>query len=468
MSKGDRRPTRRAVGDLVRSSSARRRRSLPAAIRVVVGLVILVLLGTFLLMLPGMSSERPLTLMEALFTSTSAVTVTGLTVVTTSTALSRWGQLVVLLLVQAGGVGAMFGLALALRLTRRRVSLADRLALSESLGLSRPGAILELARRVLYGILAIEGLGAVLLYVHWRLAGIVPAENALFYAIFHAVTAFCNAGFDLFAGLSRYPRGVPGDTVSLLIMGTLIFVGGLGIPVLADLLQLKRGRRLALHTRLTLWAVTGLVLVGWIGLFIPETRPEGVLHGDPLEQQLVHTWFQSVSTRTAGFPGFEDFDDLVPESQLLVSALMFIGTAPASMGGGITTGTFVVLLFALWGYARGQPHVQIAGRTIAAGTVRRAAAVLTISSFVVIFASWLILLTHDLPMNIVLFEVISAFATVGLSLGTTGELNTFGRLVIILMMFWGRLGAVTLVVAIAQRTAQPQGLVQYPEEQVYI
>ena len=468
MSKGERLPTRRAVVELVQSSPSERRRSLPAAMRLVLGLLALVLLGTLLLMLPVMSSGRPLSFMEALFTSTSAVTVTGLTVVTTSTDLSRWGHLVVLLLVQAGGVGAMVGLALALRLVRRRVPLADRLALSESLGLEKPGAIMKLVRRVLYGILLIEGLGAVLLYVHWRLSGIVPADDVFLYAIFHAVTAFCNAGFDLFAGLARYPRGVPGDTFTLLIMGTLIFAGGLGIPVFADLLGRTRGRRLALHTRLTLWAVTALVVVGWFGLFVPETRPGGVLHGDPLQQQLVHTWFQSVSTRTAGFPGFEDFDNLVPESQLLVTALMFVGTAPASMGGGITTGTFVVLLLALWGYARGQPHVQIAGRTIARGTVRRAAAVLTTSIIVVVFATWLILLSHDLPMNTVLFEVVSAFATVGLSLGATGDLNTFGRLVIIVMMFWGRLGAVTLVVALAQRTARPQGLVQYPEEQVYI
>lgn len=468
MSRGERLPTRRAVVELVQSSPTERRRSLPAALRLVLGLLVLVLLGTIFLMLPVMSNGRPLTLMEALFTSTSAVTVTGLTVVTTSTDLSRWGHIVVLLLVQAGGVGAMFGLALALRLARRRVSLADRLALSESLGLEKPGAILKLVRRVLYGILVIEGLGAILLYAHWRAAGIVPAEDVFFYAIFHAVTAFCNAGFDLFAGLARFPRGVPGDTLTLLIMGTLIFAGGLGIPIFADLLGRERGRRLALHTRLTLWAVTALVVVGWVGLFIPETRPGGVLHGDPVEQQLVHTWFQSVSTRTAGFPGFEDFDNLVPESQLLVTALMFVGTAPASMGGGITTGTFVVLLLALWGYARGQPHVQIAGRTIAAGTVRRAAAVLTTSIIVVVIASWLLLVTHDLPMSKALFEVVSAFATVGLSLGTTGELNTFGRLVIIVMMFWGRLGAVTLVVAFAQRTSQPRGLVQYPEEQVYI
>lgn len=457
-----------AIRSLIRTSDALAHQPLPAALRLVLGLLALVIVGTLLLQLPGMTSGPRLSFMEALFTSTSAVTVTGLSVITASSDLTRLGQLILLMLVQVGGVGYLFALALALQLVRRRIGLMDRLALSGSLGLDKPQEILKLARRVLMGILVIEGTGAALLYLHWRFNEVVPAADAAFYAIFHAVTAFCNAGFDLFAGLSRYPRGVPGDHLSLLIMGLLILLGGLGIPVLADLGYIRGGRRLSLHTRLTLWAVVALVLLGWIGLFIPETRPGGVLAGDPLDQQLMHTWFQSVSTRTAGFPGFADFDGLVPESQLLVIALMFIGSAPASMGGGITTGTFVVLLLALWSYASGHRHVQVAGRTIAAGTVRRAAVILTISIGTVVFASWLILMTHNLSMNTVLFEVVSAFATVGLSLGITNDLSTFGRLVIIVMMFWGRLGAVTLVVALVQGTSQSERLVQYPEEAVLI
>jgi trk system potassium uptake protein len=420
------------------------------------------------LQLPGVTPGPRLTVMEALFTATSAVTVTGLTVVTTSVDLTRFGHFIVLLLVQVGGVGYLFALALALQLVRGRIGLMDRLALSGSLGLDKPKDIVKLSRRVLAGILVLEGAGAIFLYLHWRFSGVVPEEDALFYAVFHAVTAFCNAGFDLFAGLARYPAGIPGDHFTLLIMGLLIVLGGLGIPVLADLSRLHRTRRISLHTRLTLWAVVALVLLGWIGLFLPESRTGGVIFGDPFDEQLMHTWFQSVSTRTAGFPGFEDFDRLVPESQLLVMALMFIGSAPASMGGGITTGTFVVLMLATWTYARGHPQVQVAGRTIAAGTVRRAAVILTISIGSVVFAAWLILLTHELTMSTVLFEVISAYATVGLSLGITTDLNTFGRLVIIIMMFWGRLGAVTLVVAIAQGTSQPERLVQYPEEPVLI
>lgn len=459
---------RQAVRSLIQDQERVVQRPRPVALRLVLGLLILVFVGAFLLQLPGITHGPRLSFMEALFTATSAVTVTGLTVITASTDLTRSGQIVLLFLVQVGGVGYLFALALALQLVRRRLGLMDRLALSGSLGLDKPKDILGLSRRVLVGILVLEGLGAVFLYLHWRMSGIVPQEDAAFYAVFHAVTAFCNAGFDLFAGLARYPRGIPGDHFSLLIMGLLILLGGLGIPVLADLVTRGVTRRWSLHTRLTMWAVVALVLVGWIGLFIPETRPGGVLSGDPLDQQLMHTWFQSVSTRTAGFPGFEDFNNLVPESQLLVMALMFIGSAPASMGGGITTGTFVVLTLALWSYARGHPQVQVAGRTIAAGTVRRAAVILTISTATVVFASWLILMTHQMNTSMVLFEVISAFATVGLSLGATGELNTFGRLVIIVMMFWGRLGAVTLVVAIVQTTSQPERLVEYPEEAVLI
>ena len=452
----------------VPAGRALRRHPLPVPVRLVLGLAALIAAGTLLLSLPAVTVGPPLSPMEALFTATSAVTVTGLSVITVSTDFTFLGQLLLLFLIQLGGVGYMFGLVLALRLVGRRISLTDRLALSTSLGLSKPQAILQIFRRTLYGILLIEGIGALFLYLHWRLSGIVPAENALFYAVFHAVSAFCNAGFDLFAGLDRYPRGIPGDDLSLLVMGLLIFVGGLGIPVLSDLLASPRHGRLSLHTRLTLGVVVALILVGWLGLFIPETRPGGVLYGDPLDQQLVHTWFQSISTRTAGFPGLEDFDRLVPESQLLVMGLMFIGSAPASMGGGITTGTFVVLVLAVWGYSRGLPRVQVARRTIAAGTVRRAAAVLTVSVGLVGLVSWLILMTHDLSMNTVLFEVVSAFATCGLSLGITGELNTFGRLLIILMMFWGRLGAITIVVAIAQQTARPEPAVLYPEEPVLI
>ncbi len=198
-----------------------RKRPLPVPLRLVLGLALLITVGTLLLLLPGITT-RPITFSDALFTTTSAASVTGLTVLTTSTDFTFLGQIVLLGLIQLGGVGYMVLVAVALQLVGRRVSLLDRLAVSTSLGLDKPASILNLLRQVVVGILLIEGVGALLLYLHWRVSGIVAPENAAFYAIFHAVSAFCNAGFDLFVGLPQYPRGIPGDNLTLLIMGGLI------------------------------------------------------------------------------------------------------------------------------------------------------------------------------------------------------------------------------------------------------
>lgn len=464
---GPRQP-RRYLSSLAGRSREVRRRPTPVSLRLVFGLAVLVIAGTLLLLLPGITTEQPLSPMEALFTATSAVTVTGMTLAPISTAFTRWGQLVLLLLVQVGGVGYMFLLTIALLLAGRRLSLMDRLTLSGSLGMDSPQGIMRLFWRVLLGILLLEGLGTVLLYVHWRTSGLVPAGETFFYALFYAVTAFSNASFDLFAGLPGYVPGTPGDGLSLLVLGLLVLLGGLGIPVFSDLLSWGRARRLSLHSRLTLWTVFALVLIGWAGLFTAETRSGAALQGEPLGEQLTRTLFQSVSARTAGYSGFPDIGQVSPESQFLLIGLMFVGTAPASMGGGITTTAVAVLVLALWCYARGQPEVQVAGRTISANTVRRAAMILTISSGLVALATWLILFTHDLPLDSVLFEVVSAFATVGLSLGITGDLNPFGQLIIIFMMFWGRLGAITLVVAFARLTSSQEQAVRYPEERVVL
>jgi len=444
----------------------RRRRPVPVALRLVLGLVLLVSAGTVVLLLPGMTTTT-ISLSDALFTATSAASVTGLTVLTTSTDFTLLGQVVLLILIQLGGVGYMVLVALTLQVLGRRVSLLDRLALSTSLGLDQPGAILRLLRRVVVGILVIEAVGAILLFVHWRSSGIVAPEKAGFYALFHAVSAFCNAGFDLFVGLPQYPRGIPGDDISLLIMGVLIVLGGLGIPVFVDFSQWPQRRRLSSHTQLTLFVIVFLTLLGWAGLYLSEARVGGILEAAPGDVRLMHTWFQSVSTRTAGFPGLRDFNLLLPESRLLVMMLMFIGCAPASMGGGITTGTFGVLGLVFWNTVRGRNVVRFRRRTVPTETIYRAAAVMSISLALVFLASWLILLTHDFSFSAAVFEVVSALATCGLSLGITGELNLFGRLIIILLMVWGRLGALTIAVALI-RVRPEKELVQYPEARLLI
>jgi len=237
----------------------------------------------------------------------------------------------------------------------------------------------------------------------------------------------------------------------------------------ADILYLfiRQRHRLSLHTRLTLLITVFLILFGAVGLFLAETRPGATLSDAPAARALVISTFQSVSARTAGFSAIDNFYELSPSSQLLKISLMFIGTAPASMGGGITTGTFVVLLLALWAFARGRETPHIFGRSLGASAIRRASAVLTISLLVVISATWILLMTHPgASLDRVLFEVISAFATCGLSLNYTSNLSLFGQTLIGFIMFWGRLGALTVILALAQLT--PPRLIAYPEEQILI
>lgn len=461
--------------------SLQRKRLLPVPLRLVAALAALIGLGTGLLLLPPMTTQR-ISFMDALFTATSASAVTGLTVLTTSTAFTRPGQWVILLLMELGGLGFLVVTVLTLRLLGRRISLMDRLAISSSLGLASPRAIVQILGRTVAFMLAVEGIGMLILWAHWSLSGIAPAGDAAFYALFHAVAAFCNAGFDLFNGLPGPPRGVLSDPVSLLTLGGLVIVGGLGIPVYMELLHWRivrsegrsrkgigtpRRRRLSLQTRLALWSAVVLILAGWAGLLISEFRHAGVLANLPLGERVLQAWFQSVAARTAGFPGFSDFAGINEASRLLLMCLMFIGSAPASMGGGITTGTFSVLMVAMWSFARGYERVQAGRRAISMAMLWRAVAVLVISLGVVMIATWLLLLSQDLDFSPALFEVVSAFSTTGLSLGVTGKLDTIGRLLIIAIMFWGRLGAITIMLALLKRGTRER-LKQYPEETVLV
>jgi trk system potassium uptake protein TrkH len=437
---------------------------LPPAARLALGLLLLVLLGTAALMLPGVSASKPLTWSEALFTSISALSVTGLSLILPGRDLTLFGQIILMVLIQLGGVGFMVMAVVILRLIGKRVTYSDRIALRDSLGLIDTRAILQFTKRILIMVLVIELTGTFLLWLHWR-QSLGDAMGA-FYALFHSISAFCNAGFDLFAGVNGW-SGIPADGFTLMVMSMLILLGSLGMPVLFDLWDYAELRRVTLHTKLTVGMVTTLVLFGAVGFFMAETRSMGVLANEPLHRQVGLSLFHSIATRTAGYSALSNFESLTPPGQWIKMALMFIGSAPASMGGGITTGTFTVLALAMWGYVRSKEATVILGRTIPAETVRRAAAVLTLSLVLVFTATWVILVTHPYAtLDQVLFEVISAFATCGFTLAFTGQLNLFGQLVIAFVMFWGRLGALTIAVALAG--TPKRGVVGYPEGQVLI
>lgn len=433
----------------------------PSAFRLVEGLLVLLIIGSALLLLPGIATDGRLSFGQAIFTATSAATVTGLSLITPATDLTLFGQVVLMVLIQMGGVGFMMLAVFVLLALGRKVSLADRLALQDSLGLRLPRAILRTAGRTLVGVLVIETIGALLLWWHWT--PLLGGPRALWYGMFHAVSSFCNAGFDLFTGLPGQ-ESVPTDPISLAILGTLILSGGLGIPVWGDLLFSRRG--LSLHTRATLVVFAALILGGGLGILFAEHRNGGVLVGQPWTIGIDRALFQSISARTAGFSALADLSELSYASQWLITGLMFIGTAPASMGGGITTGTFIILLITMWSYIRGLPEVQLGRRTISQDTVRRAMAVLAVSVLLVAGATWLVLLTQSVTLDEALFTTVSAFATTGLATTPMHEFNGFGQLVIMLMMFWGRLGALTIVLALARQS--PPQPVTYPEDQLLI
>lgn len=447
----------------MKQSLGERLKHVPVSWRIIIGLLSFVVLGTVLLMLPASATSGSLSWNTSLFFAVSALTCTGLATVPPGAELSLFGQCVLLGLIQIGGIGYMTLAILVLRIAGRSVALADRLALQDALGVVNVEGVLSLAKYVFFAVIGIEAIGVALLYNHWTH---VPESDRLFFSIFHAVSSFCNAGFDLFVGHPRVTSGFPMDPQTQWIKGSLIVLGGIGMPVLFDLFSYPKNGRLNLHTRITVAVVFWLIVLGGLAIFLSERRPGGTLAGLDWGRQLGMGFFQSVSCRSAGFAGLPAFETVLPATQLIMLSLMFIGSAPASAGGGITTGTFAVLLLSVFAYAKGRQTAVVGGRAIPGNMVRKAAAVLTISLTVCLFATLAILMTHPTTLDKAAFEVISAFATCGLTLAFTSELTVFGQLVIAFVMIWGRLGALTIIFALTQKSGMPK--IQYPEEKILI
>ncbi|HEU5088925.1 MAG TPA: potassium transporter TrkG, partial [Roseiflexaceae bacterium] len=377
--------------------------------------------------------------------------------------LSLFGQIVLLVLMQVGGIGLMVGAVLVYQLLGIRLRFADRLALRDSLGLLSAGGILRLMRNALIGVFVIEGLGALVLWLNWM--PLFGPRRAAFFALFHSVSAFTNASFDLFSGSPGAAANFPTDTTSLLTISMLVILGSIGLPVLADLVRWPQQRNLSLHTRLTLATATFLLVAGTVGLFVAEQRPGSYFSDAPWPRQLLLSFFHSATSRTSGFV-LASLHTMAPAAVLVLITLMFIGGSPASMGGGVTTSTFAILALELQSYVRGLGAPVVWRRRLPAELVARAAAVLVASLVVCGMVTWLLLLTHDATFDEALFETVSAFATCGFTLGLTSRLNLFGRLLLAATMFWGRLGPLTVIVALSR--ARPRTSVEYPEEHILL
>ncbi|MFJ8079270.1 TrkH family potassium uptake protein [Streptomyces sp. NPDC096205] len=436
---------------------------------VVNGFAAVILLGTVLLMLPVASEDGSSTgLVTALFTSTSAVCVTGLVVVDTGTYWSGFGEGVIMALFQVGGFGIMtmaslLGLLISGKL-RLRMQLTAQ-AETKSLGIGD-------VRKVLLGVagctLVVELVVGSVLALRLRLGYGESVWDAMYLGFFHSVSAFNNAGFGLHVdNLTKYAR----DPWVTLPIAVAVVLGGIGFPVLLELLRHNRRRRLtgrrgwSLHLRLTVFTTAVLLTVGTVLTCALEWGNDGTLGPFDWQRKILAGFFHSAMTRTAGFNSV-DIGAMTDATLLVTCMLMFIGGGSAGTAGGIKVSTFAVLGAAMLAEVRGEPHSGVMGRKLAPHVLRQALTVALAGVGLVMSATLALLVVADKPFEQVLFEAVSAFGTVGLSTGITGDLPTSGQLIVILLMFVGRLGPVTLVSALALRERTRR--YQLPEERPVI
>jgi len=419
--------------------------------------------GALLLSFPA-ASAGPFSLpfIDAVFTAISATCVNGLIVVDTPIAFSSFGQGVILLLIQLGGLGIMVLSTFATVLLGGRLALRGEQALEEMLDLASPGSAYELTRFIVVSTLLIEAVGAGLLALTFHYHYGYEPLDALWRGVFHGVSAFCNAGFSLWSdSLVQFQRDAFVQGVHMV----LVICGGLGFTVLAALWLQWRGtvRRQSLQTKVVLVMSLGLVLGG--ALIFGLTEWDNALRGLPSTgEKVLNALFQSVSLRSGGFNTIA-IDGLERSTILMMIVWMFIGAAPGSTGGGIKVTTLAVMLAALPALIRNQPRALLLRRTIPHDIVYRAATIMTVATMVAVLVLFLLLATHTMPFEKVAFEAVSALATVGMSIGGTSELNAFGKWAVIVTMFVGRVGPISLALALGSAR---QSQITFPEAKIMV
>ena len=425
---------------------------------IVYGFFALVVAGTALLMTPW-STTGGISPINAFFVATSCVTVTGLTTVDVPGTFTHFGQVVMMVLIQLGGLGIMTVTTLAALLIGQRVGFRRLLTVQEETeNAGSPRNTLRLLFQIARITFAVELLGAVALSIGFISVGLGIREG-IFQGVFHAIMAFCNAGFPTIPGGDLVPYAG-----NWLIMGALVAVitlGGLGFPVLVDLSNYRMDHRLSVHSRVVLITSAVLVVVGVLSVAFFEWTNPNTLGGQSFNSKAAMSLFQGVTPRTAGFSTVS-YPEMREPTLLVQVVLMFIGTAPTSTGGGIKVTTLALVALIVVAQIRGQENITLFWRTLPRALVSRALSILALASLLVLTSTLALMISDGLDLLPALFEVTSAFGTVGLSLDTTPNLSTFGKLLISLIMFLGRVGPITFIVALAARQHPPR--YKYPEE----
>lgn len=441
----------------------------------VLGFLLLIALGTLLLNLPVASNNgERVGFIDALFTSTSAVCVTGLVVVNTAEHWTVFGKAVILIMIQIGGLGFMTIATTLFMVLGRKIGLKDRLLIQEALNQQALSGMVRLTRNIIIGTLLIEGVGALLLSIKF-----IPefGLKGILYGIFHSISAFCNAGFDILGSSSLSPY--IGDVLINFTIMLLIILGGLGFTVWIDVIKVTKNRieggwhfkhwfnKLTLHTKLVLVITIGLIVGGFIFFFVIEGLNDATLGNLPLGHKLLGALFQSVTTRTAGFNTMA-LENMTDASKFLSIIFMFIGGSPAGTGGGIKTVTMGILFIEVFSVVNAKQDAEAFGRRIPQNIIKRALAVIMISLLVITGVTIILTLTEVGSFMDILFEAVSGFATVGLTLGQTGKLTTIGKVVMSMTMFIGRLGPITMAVAFSMRNNKRHIKIKKPEEKVMV
>ncbi len=420
------------------------------------GFALVILLGTVLLKLP-ISTKVEISWMDAFFTAASATTVTGLSVINIGTTLSVFGECVMIVMMQIGGLGLMTFAIFVLILLGKKIGLKERLIVQESFNQTSIGGVIRLVKILFIFTIAVELVGTVILSLKW--IPVYGAVRGVFYSLFHSVSAFNNAGFSLF---SDNLMGYSHDGLVNLVITLLIITGGLGFTVLVDLANKRNFKNLKLHSKIMLIGTFVLNVTAILFLFLLEYSNEATIGSMPLGEKLWVSYFQGISPRTAGFNTI-DIGGMTDGSLLLIMLLMFIGAGSASTGSGIKVTTFIVIVWSVFAYIRGRKEPVMFERTI--HQTVKSLAVTMIGLFFVFLTAFLLTVTEDASLSMILFESFSAFGTVGLSMGLTPDLSNAGRLLIIILMFIGRIGPLTLAFSFARtRTAK----IRYPEEDIFI
>ena len=422
----------------------KRPKSMSSAKVIAVAFALIILLGTCLLALPAASRDgvscgfRP-----ALFTATSATCVTGLVLYDTWSQWSGYGQTVILCLIQIGGLGFMSAAKLLVFVLRRRIGLKQRLVMAQALSLNEIDGVVRLQRTVLVGSFTVEAIGALVLTLHfWPRYGF---WRALRWGVFHSVSAFCNAGFDIFGALEPGGSLIPfqSDPVVLLTLGALVVVGGLGFLVWEEIAEKRRLRRFSVYTRLVLLTTGILLLLGWVLTCLLEWNNPETLGGMDVGDKLLNGLFQSITLRTAGFAAI-DQARLTQAGKAVSVFFMLIGGSSGSTAGGLKTVTFMVLVLFIMARARGKSSVCVFRRTIPEAQVLDAMTIAFTMVLLAMVGGVFISATSPVSFTDALYEVVSALGTVGLTAGVTGSLSVPAQILIILYMYFGRVGVLTI------------------------